>query len=189
MKYDIYQSKINRVNNKEENFVKLTKIDKILFQNSLLSKNKILKLYYTYDKLINSSQNLVHLNLNSQLLLISNQSQNWLTEMSNFSFLKQQIKEILPKFQTIQQLIRLRYLIPTIYFIVMSWRKPFSILFGKNESAQRSPNPSMKRSNNNDQTYIPNSFNGVVGSVDAYFARLWQRPNTPSQLTVAGRFS
>ena len=132
MKYDIYQSKINRVNNKEENFVKLTKIDKILFQNSLLSKNKILKLYYTYDKLINSSQNLVHLNLNSQLLLISNQSQNWLTEMSNFSFLKQQIKEILPKFQTIQQLIRLRYLKPTIYFSI-SLKEQLKYVFGKNK--------------------------------------------------------
>jgi hypothetical protein len=43
-------------------------------------------------KLIINSQKLAHIQLNSQLLLITKEPQSWLVEMSNFSFLKQQIK-------------------------------------------------------------------------------------------------
>jgi hypothetical protein len=51
----------------------------------------------TYDRIIIDSQKLAQIQLNSQLLLITKQPQDWLFEMQNFSFLKQQVKKLISK--------------------------------------------------------------------------------------------
>jgi hypothetical protein len=45
-----------------------------------------------YDKFLMSSQTFAQIQFNSQLFLITKEPQNWLMEMSNFSFLKQKLK-------------------------------------------------------------------------------------------------
>lgn len=78
IKYRIFQHSLNE---KETN-----KTNKILFSiNSLsLPKDQTLKLYNIYDKIIVNSQKLAQIQLNSQLLLITKQSQDWLLEMHHF---------------------------------------------------------------------------------------------------------
>jgi hypothetical protein len=66
-----------------------------LSEKKFLSQNQILKLYFTYDKIILNSQKKLIFQLNSQLFLITKEPQNWLCEMSNFSFLKKKINETL----------------------------------------------------------------------------------------------
>ena len=96
-----------------------------------LSKKQTLQIYSTYEKVIASFQNLIHLQLNSKLLLITNQSQDWLIRMSNFLFLKKQIKVISPKLYDVKQLLELQTLRPTIYFST-SLKEQLKYVFGKN---------------------------------------------------------
>jgi len=84
----------------------------------ILSANKIsekqsLDLSFIYDKFILNSQRLTQIQLNSQFFFITKKPQNWLTEMSNFSFLKQKVKE---RVRNIKDFIELKNLRPTIYF-------------------------------------------------------------------------
>jgi DNA-directed RNA polymerase subunit beta len=112
----------------------LSQIDQIPVgdTDTLLSKNRSLKLCYVYDKLIKNSQNLANLNLNSQIFLITKEPQNWLVEMSNFSFLKQQVNTIIPTLSNLKQLTELRSLRPTIYFSI-SLKEQLKYVFGKNK--------------------------------------------------------
>ena len=96
-----------------------------------LSKEQTLQIYSTYEKVINNFQNLIHLQLNSKLILITTQSQNWLIRMSNFLFLKKQIKLINPKLNDIKQLLEFQTLRPTIYFST-SLKEQLKYVFGKN---------------------------------------------------------
>ena len=112
----------------------LSQIDQIPVgeNDTLLSKNRSLKLYYAYDKLIKNSQNIANLNLNSHIFLITKEPQNWLIEMSNFSFLKQQVNTIIPTLSNLKQLTELRSLRPTIYFSI-SLKEQLKYVFGKNK--------------------------------------------------------
>ena len=118
IKYEVFKftyledkTKSNNDKNKWfQNFIKL-----IFFLNSpTLSQDQIFQLSSTYDKLISNSQNITHLELTSQLLLITKPPHDWLMAMSNFSFFKQQI----PNLQNIKQLIEFPNLRPPIYFSV-----------------------------------------------------------------------
>ena len=100
--------------------------------DSFLSEDQSLKLYYAYDKIITHSQQLLNLQLNSQLFLITKEPQNWLVEMANFSFLKQQVKAVIPKLNNLKQLTELRNLRPTIYFSI-SLKEQLKYVFGKNK--------------------------------------------------------
>jgi len=100
--------------------------------NYNLSQDQIWNLTSTYDKCITKSQNFVHLKLNSQLLLVTKQPNDWLIRMSNFSFLKQQVQKTIPNLNTITQLITLQNLRPTIYFSV-SLKEQLKYIFGKNK--------------------------------------------------------
>jgi DNA-directed RNA polymerase subunit beta len=128
-KYGTFQNKF--LKNK-----KVINTDSLLisFKNSNfpLSNSANLKFYYAYEKLINNSQQNINLQLNSQLFLLTKEPQNWLMEMSNFSFLKQQIKSIIPKLNDIKQLVELKNLRPTIYFSV-SLKEQLKYVFGKNK--------------------------------------------------------
>jgi DNA-directed RNA polymerase beta subunit len=76
----------------------------IFDSNIKLSKQQALNLYLIYDRSIINSQRSAYIQLNSQALLITKKPQSWLIEMNNFSFLKQQFKEIIPKFNSLKEL-------------------------------------------------------------------------------------
>ena len=96
------------------------------------SKNKSLKLYYIYDKIISHSQKLANLQLNSQIFLINKETQSGFIEMNSFSFLKQQVNKLIPTLNHIRQLTELRNLRPTIYFSI-SLKEQLKYVFGKNK--------------------------------------------------------
>jgi DNA-directed RNA polymerase subunit beta len=139
IKYEIFQAswvldKSQLTLNQRSWFEKFTKANKISFlsNNSELSQEKILKLYSIYDKVIINSQKLAQIQLNSQLILITKQPQYWLVEMQNFSFLKQNIKEIVPKLNNFNALTNFQNLRPIIYFSI-SLKEQLKYIFGKNK--------------------------------------------------------
>ena len=99
------------------NFLTTNKFS-IIYNYLNFSKEQVLNLYLIYDKTIKNSQTLAHLQFNSELFLITKESKNWLTELSNFSFLKKQVKEIIPKVYEIKELTKLEVLRPTINFSI-----------------------------------------------------------------------
>ena len=86
------ETKIEFQNNKKQKFNEFILTNKIpLSINGIsLSEKQTFKIYSTYEKLIINFQNNVQLQLNSQLLLITKQPQDWLVQMSQFLFLKKQ---------------------------------------------------------------------------------------------------
>jgi DNA-directed RNA polymerase subunit beta len=129
LKYEIFQNKFLK-NTKSINTHSLL----ISSENSdfPFSNNAKFKFYYAYEKIITNSQQTTNLKLNSQLFLLTKKPQNWLMEMSNFSFLKQQIRSVVPKLNDIKQLVDLKTLRPTIYFSV-SLKEQLKYVFGKNK--------------------------------------------------------
>ena len=121
IKYQIIQINLNS----------LTIVDNLL-KNQSISKLQALKLCLAYDKLIFDTQKNVQVTLNSSLLLITKQPQNWLIEINKFSFLKQQIKKITPQFNSIYELTKLNKLRPTVYFST-SLKEQLKYIFGKNK--------------------------------------------------------
>jgi DNA-directed RNA polymerase subunit beta len=107
-------------------------LQKSTTNNDPFSKGQILNFYYTYDNLIETSQNLLNIKLNSDLFLLTKEPQNWLIELTHFGFLKQQIKLLIPKLNNLKQLTQLRNLRPTIYFSV-SLKEQLKYVFGKNK--------------------------------------------------------
>jgi len=103
-----------------------------LLKNHQISKPQALKLFLTYDKLICETQKNVQITLNSSLLLITQQPQNWLIEINKFLFLKKQIKKITPQLNHIHELTKLNKLRPTIYFS-NSLKEQLKYIFGKNK--------------------------------------------------------
>ena len=139
IKYEIFQS--NWLQNKSKysltyeiwlkEFSKNNKIS-FLLNNTNLSPNQSLKLYSCYDKRITDSQKLIQIQLNSKLFLIIKEPQDWLLEMSNFSFLKHQLKDLIPKSNNFKQLINFQNLRPVIYFS-NSLKEQLKYIFGKNK--------------------------------------------------------
>jgi DNA-directed RNA polymerase subunit beta len=103
-----------------------------LINNFKFSDSKTFKFYQTYDKKIINSQKLLQIQLNSELLLITKNSQDWLLEMRNFLFFKKTIKQLIPKTINTNQLIEFKYLRPTIYFST-SLKEQLKYIFGKNK--------------------------------------------------------
>src|SRR5210317_1468422 len=147
IKYEIFQTtwvnnKIEISKNSESNkrgFEEFLKVNKVLFSinNLVLSPNQVLKLYNTYDKIIFNSQKLAQIHLNSQLLLITKNSQNWLIEMRNFSFLKQNIKQLILKINSVNRLAKFQNLRPTINFSI-SLKEQLKYIFGENSLSYKS---------------------------------------------------
>jgi DNA-directed RNA polymerase subunit beta len=103
-----------------------------LLKNHQISKSQALKLFLAYDKLIYETQKNVQITLNSSLLLITQQPQNWLIEINKFSFLKRQVKTITPQLNHLYELTKLSKLRPTIYFS-NSLKEQLKYIFGKNK--------------------------------------------------------
>ena len=83
-----------------------------------LSNKQTLKLLQIYDVILFNSQTSVHLQLNYRLVLITQHSYNWLLEMKDFQFLKQNLNKTLFTITNINKLIEFSNLRPTIYFSI-----------------------------------------------------------------------
>ncbi len=116
IKYEILEKNLIKKNYKSQTkFIKENNIE--LFSQTLsLSENQILKLFNEYDKAIIDSQKLLQIQLNSQLLFITRKSQDWLREISNFSFLQNNFSHLILKISDILKLINSKNLRPAIYF-------------------------------------------------------------------------
>jgi DNA-directed RNA polymerase subunit beta len=145
LKYEMFQLYYSRTqlpneNKKENNSTEFLKINNLPFSsnNLVLSEEQILKTYSSYEKLIFNFQMNVQLQLNSQLLLITTQSQDWLIQMNNFLFLKKQIQETIPRLKSVKKLLKLQILCPTIYFST-SLKEQFRYVFGKKDKLLYKP--------------------------------------------------
>ena len=136
IKYEIFQSTFltnnsilkteNQSNSVEKNQIL------VLLDEFNISEQQVLKLLLLYDQLIFSSQKSVQTQLNSEIFLIFEQSQDWLSEISNFSFFKRKIKKLTSKLNEINELNRFQKLRPTIYFST-SFKEQLKYIFGKNK--------------------------------------------------------
>jgi len=144
IKYELFQLSLNQNNLDSLNFTKpwITEFNqtnqmKALLSNFNLVDSQAFKLSLIYEKLITNSQKIVQAQLNSKLLLITQQPQNWLIELKKFSFFKQQLKTVIPKLNTVVQLTELQNLHPTIYFSI-SLKEQLKYVFGKNKLLYKS---------------------------------------------------
>ena len=124
VKYNISQSdwtekKIKSlVNNKNKTKSTGTKV---IFQDYLIthrtvSNYQISILSELYDRVIRDSQKSIHVQLNSELLLITISPRYWLTQMGNFSFLKQNLEQFILQINNVNKLLEFQNLRPIIYF-------------------------------------------------------------------------
>ena len=121
------------------NFINFPEINNIsLLQNNFnLSKTQTQKVIKTYNKTILNSQISVQLQLNYKLVLITKHSNNWLLEMHNFQFLKQNLNRTLSKITNLKKLIEFPNLRPTIYFSI-SLKEQLKYIFGKDKFLYKS---------------------------------------------------
>ena len=129
IKYDIFQSNLLKQN--VEKLIKLTKIP-LLLKDSTLSKSQVLNLSYNYDSLFVNSQTYSQIQLNSTILLLTKYSAEWLVNLSNFVFLKDQFKKLIPKLNKTFQLAEHQNFRPIIYFS-NSLKEQLKYVFGKNK--------------------------------------------------------
>ena len=144
IKYELFQLSLNKNNLDSLDFPKpwIKEFNKKNQINALLSNlnlvdSQAFKLSLIYEKLITDSQKIVQAQLNSKLLLITQQPQNWLIELKKFSFFKQQLKTVIPKLNPVVQLTKLQNLHPTIYFSI-SLKEQLKYVFGKNKLLYKS---------------------------------------------------
>jgi DNA-directed RNA polymerase subunit beta len=98
-----------------------------------LSESQSIKLFLLYGSVIKEFQLLSQIHYNSELFLILKTPQDWLIEMSNFLFLKKQIKELIPRLESLDQLLKFKNLRPTLYFST-SLKEQLKYLYGKIKS-------------------------------------------------------
>jgi DNA-directed RNA polymerase subunit beta len=132
LKYEIFQS--NYLSLKSQTQINLSQKNQIesLSKELNVSEQQALKFLLFYNQLIVSSQKFVQTQLNSEIFLIFKQSQDWLIEISNFSFFKTRIKKLTSKLNEINELNRFQKLRPTIYFST-SFKEQLKYVFGKNK--------------------------------------------------------
>jgi DNA-directed RNA polymerase subunit beta len=107
--------------------------DSSFFRNlPQLSTDQTLKLLDIYDKSILKSQKTAYIQLNRQLVLVANNPKDWLTEMRNFYFLKQTVKQTTQKIKETNRGIEFNDLKPTLYFST-SLKEQLKYIFGKNK--------------------------------------------------------
>jgi len=139
LKYEVFQFNLqnNNLPLKVENRISLknsiaTNQLEFLLNEFDISEQQALRILLIYDRLILSSQKFVQAQLNSEVFLILKQSQDWLMEISNFSFFKKRIKKLTLKLNEINELNQFQKLRPTIYFST-SFKEQLKYIFGKNK--------------------------------------------------------
>ena len=128
IKYEILQS-----NQLPKNSNEISSLAKKL----KLSNSQIKKLSQTYDKTLLDLQRSAQIQLNSPLLLITKHSKDWLVEMENLSFLKQNFNQTFLQINNINKLIEFPNLRPTIYFSI-SLKEQLKYIFGKDKLSYKS---------------------------------------------------
>ena len=141
IKYGIFQQK--SISSKTLNTSKIetqkTWLKPILEKNNFsflhssneLSLNQVLKLATVYDRSIVKSQKTAYVQLNRKLVLITDDSKNWLHEMQNFYFLKRNINQLSQEIKEIDYQIKFKKLKPTLYFST-TLKEQLKYIFGKN---------------------------------------------------------
>ena len=136
VKYKIFQSSFHPENGIKTKtwFEEFLQTNNILFSiNDLfLSNDQRLKLFNTYTTLIKDSQKIAQTQLNSQLFLITKHPHDWLVEMEHFSFLKQNLQQLIPNVDTVNKLLEFPNLRPAIYFST-SLKDQFKYIFDKDK--------------------------------------------------------
>ncbi len=138
IKYEIFSTKL--IETKETTTLKKDWLDiffrnnkiQFLFNDLSFSNNQTLNLYNIYDKTIVNSQKLTHIQLNSNLIFVTKESKEWMDNMIDFTFLKQNVTTVLPNLIHVKQLIDCTSLRPTIYFST-SLKEQLKYIFGKNK--------------------------------------------------------
>ena len=140
MKYEIFQkkwilSKTKNLITSEKKWIKNllqhTNLS-VLEHSNHFSNTQTLNVLDTYDKKILNSQKYTNIQLNRKLILITKESKDWLSEMRNFYFLKQTVKQVTEKIKDTNQIIEFKRLRPTIYFST-SLKDQLKYIFGKNK--------------------------------------------------------
>ena len=132
IKYEILQNHFNKNKKQlEPEFLQTNEIS-TLGKTLVFSEKQVLKLSTKYDRTIIDLQKLTQIQLNSQLLFITKESQDWLLEMSNFSFLQTNLTKISPKILDVTKLLGSQSLRPAIYFSI-SLKEQLKYIFGKNK--------------------------------------------------------
>ena len=142
IKYEIFQKSWNLTKTKNINLIEnekkwlknvLANSNSSFLQNSLeFSTGQTIKLFDIYDNALVKSQKAAQIQLNRKLILITNDSKDWLSEMRNFYFLKRSIKNLTKNIKETNQLIEFKELRPTIYFST-SLKEQLKYIFGKNK--------------------------------------------------------
>ena len=117
----VYQNSKNNIGIYQKNNLR----KKLLF-----SSYQIQKLYKIYDQVLLDSQRFAQIELNLELILITTQPFNWLNEVRNFRFLKQNIKQFTQKISNKNSLIKFKQLKPTICFST-SLKEQLKYIFGE----------------------------------------------------------
>ena len=136
LKYKMFQLNYLNINLSSKSDISVDSISKnqieFLLNEFDISEQQVLNLLLLYDNIIISSQKSVQTQLNSKIFLIFEQSQDWLFEISNFSFFKKRIQKLTSKLNEINELNRFQKLRPTIYFST-SFKEQLKYIFGKNK--------------------------------------------------------
>ena len=130
--------------------LQVSELDKIsnFKQISKLSNNQVKTIIQIYTKTIINSQLNVQLNLNSQVVLVTEHLVNWFFDIQNFSFLKQNINKLLLKRTSLNKLTQFSTFRPTLYFST-SLKDQLKYLFGQiHTSYEINPTPFDKYKNN-----------------------------------------
>jgi len=130
--------------------LQVSELDKIsnFKQISKLSNNQVKTIIRIYTKTIINSQLNVQLNLNSQVVLVTEHLVNWFFDIQNFSFLKQNINKLLLKRTSLNKLTQFSTFRPTLYFST-SLKDQLKYLFGQiHTSYEINPTPFDKYKNN-----------------------------------------
>ena len=184
IKYEViqfhwFQTKSEQVNKKHLEWVTIfLKKNKINFlnKNFKLSKNQLVSILDLYDKSILKSQKVIHLQLNSQLFLITKNLQDWLIELSNFSFIKRNILQIIVTIKNLNDLIKFQNLQAPIYFSI-SLKEQLKYSFGKNKLSYKPERHSYLKTKTqlllyNKDHSIQTNYNKKCHTKDLYIATL-----------------
>lgn len=140
IKYQILKSnkifnsfKINENQSQESKKFLQTNLIPFSVNNLTLSQSQSLKLYFLYETFIKEFQILSQMYYNSEFFLTLKTPQDWISEMTNFLFLKKQVKQVIPQLESIDQLLKFKNLRPTLYFST-SLKEQLKYLYGKFKS-------------------------------------------------------
>lgn len=138
--FNILQYKKDRVKGDRIKFREFIQNNGFLSKNELkklqFSEDQFLKIYLIYHQILTHSQKILHYQLNLDLIVVNQESQKWLIEMNDFTFLKKRIKRTISKINQVEEFLHLKTLQPSIHFPI-SFKDQLKYVFGKNKRAYK----------------------------------------------------